>query len=91
MPVIQQIEHRWDDRFCFELRHTNELLHLHLVAGSVCFDGLLLALDELLTPLVAAGSWHDQQNVCHIRDLLPVLGPDILFHPFESTLSSRLC
>ncbi|SLV72998.1 Uncharacterised protein [Klebsiella pneumoniae] len=83
VPVIQQIEHRWDDRFCFELRHTNELLHLHLVAGSVCFDGLLLALDELLTPLVAAGSWHDQQNVCHIRDLLPVLGPDILFHPFQ--------
>ena len=83
VPVIQQIKHRWYDRFCFELRYTNELFNLHLIASSVSLDRFLLALDKLFTPLVAAGSWHDQQNICHIRDLLPVLGPDILFHPFQ--------
>jgi hypothetical protein len=86
MPVIQQIDHRGDDRLCFELRYANELLNLHLVAGSVSLDGFLLAFYELFAPLISAGSWHDQQNVCHIRDLLPVFGPDILFHPFKIDL-----
>ncbi|CSE28209.1 Uncharacterised protein [Shigella sonnei] len=46
VPVIQQIKHRWYDRFCFELRYTNELFNLHLIAGSVSFDDFLLALDK---------------------------------------------
>ncbi|SWQ51970.1 Uncharacterised protein [Klebsiella pneumoniae] len=86
MPVIQQIDHRGDDRLCFELRYANELLNLHLVAGSVSLDGFLLAFYELFAPFISAGSWHDQQNVCHIRDLLPVFGPDILLHPLKIDL-----
>ncbi|CAD5628268.1 Uncharacterised protein [Escherichia coli] len=83
VPIIQQIKHRGYDRFCFELRYTNELFNLHLVAGSVSFDDFLFSLYKLLAPLISTGSWHDQQNVSHVRDLPPVLGPNILFHPFQ--------